>query len=696
MHKGNAMKRTPIVFALLLLLASHAAFAVGALYVRPLRSSDSYGLMTMKQYDATTTIENQVATTTVDQLFYNDANSVVESTYIFPLPPGAVITQMAYWFNGNKYVANVRVKAEAQASYDSTIKRLLDPALLQYFGENTFKLNIAPINPYSDVRFSITYTELLTYDLNKISFQFLLKTTGLSPKPLERVSLRINVKTSSDITRLVSPSHGSTPENLITRISAREYSITYGDENFTPDRDYRLDFEYSRDGVNVNVLTYTPTTADSIGADSFFATWVVPPDDINKATLPRSVVFTADVSSSMEGKRIDQLRTGLTTFVENLHAQDFFNIMLFSTNVVRFRPDLVPATAENITAAKEYIKKNVNAKGLTNINDALMESYRQSFRDSTVKIIAFLTDGLQSWGELDSNVIIGNVRKQERGVRVYTYGIGDEPSRFLLNNIAKESGGIATYITNEDSIAVVIAGQFNRLSKAVLTDLELTYGGLDYYDLMPAKLPDLMFGSQVLQLGRYRNEGTFPLVLNGSVMDTRFSLPTSATFTRTAGGNRSVSRLWASAKINSLLDQIAVYGEKKELVNAVIDLSIRFQILTKYTALYSDPNKDKPSGVHELARSVQELSVYPNPAADVCTIRLSLAVDFTPQRLTVTIYNSLGELVAHVADGIYTSGDADFNWNTLDDAGNPVPSGMYLARIETLTGSMAVPLHILR
>jgi flagellar hook assembly protein FlgD len=49
-----------------------------------------------------------------------------------------------------------------------------------------------------------------------------------------------------------------------------------------------------------------------------------------------------------------------------------------------------------------------------------------------------------------------------------------------------------------------------------------------------------------------------------------------------------------------------------------------------------------------------------------------------------------------VADGIYTSGDADFNWNTLDDAGNPVPSGMYLARIETLTGSMAVPLHIFR
>lgn len=692
------MKRFSFLSAALMLICAHSLFGVGALYVRPLRSNDQHKLMTIKTYDASTVIENQVATTTVDQVFFNDDsnNSMVEATYIFPLPEGAVITQLAYWYNGNKYIANIRTKQEAQASYDSTIRRLLDPAILQYFGTNTFKLNIAPINPKTEVRFSITYTELLKYDFNKITFNFYLKTTGLSPKPLERVSLRINVRTTSDITRLSSPSHGNTPENLITRVSEREYNVSYGDEQFTPDRDYRLEFEYQRAGLNVNVLTYTPVEEDSVGKDGFFATWVIPSDDINTSTLPRSVVFTVDVSSSMEGKRIDQLRTGLTTFVNNLHEQDYFNIVLFSTNVQRFRPDLVPATSKNIAEAKDYISKNINAKGLTNINDALVDSFRHTFRDSSVKFIAFLTDGLQSWGVLDSNVIIDNVRKLHSDVRVFTYGIGDEPSRYLLNNIASVSGGYATYISNEDSIATVVASQFQRLSKAVLSDLSLNYGGLDYYDLMPAQLPDLLYGSQVLQLGRYRNSGTFPITLSGNVLEVPFRLSTNATFMNTPGGNRSVSRLWAGAKINSLLADIDIYGEKKELVDAIIDLSIRFQILTKYTALYSDPNKDKASIVNEFAGNVQYTSVLPNPTSDHCTIRVSLGVDFKPQRLTVNIYNCLGQLVARVADGLYTSGENDFSWNTCDMYGAPVQSGLYMARIETETGSISIPIHLIR
>ena len=689
------MKRFTFLFVAMMMHA-HAVFGVGALYIRPLRSTETHTLMSMKTYDASTVIENQVATTTVDQVFFNDAPqySMVEATYIFPLPEGAVITQLAYWYNGNKYIANIRTKQEAQASYDSTIKRLLDPAMLQYFGSNTFKLNIAPIYGQTEVRFSITYTELLKYDFNKITFNFYLNTTGLSPKPLERVSLRIHVQTTSDITKLTSPSHGNTPENLIKQISEREYDISYGDEGFTPDRDYRLEFEYRRAGLNVNVLSYTPTEADSIGRDGFFATWVIPSDDINTATLPRSVVFTVDVSSSMEGKRIEQLRTGLSTFVDNLHPEDYFNIVLFSTNVVRFRPDLVAATPQNIADAKDYIKKNINAKGLTNINDALMDSFRHSFRDSTVKIIAFLTDGLQSWGVLDSNVIINNVRNLKSDVRVFTYGIGNEPSRYLLNNISEVSGGYATYINNEDSISTVVASQFQRLSKAVLSNLSLNYGGLDYYDLMPAKLPDLMYGSQVLQLGRFRNSGTFPVTLSGDVLGAPFMMSRNATFMNTPGGNRSVSRLWAGSKINSLLADINMYGEKKELVDAIIDLSIRFQILTKYTALYSDPNKDKPSTVSEFVRNVQFANVFPNPANAECTIRVSLGVDFTPQRLSVNIYNSLGQHIINLADGLYTSGDLHFTWNMLDAQGSEVPNGMYIARIETQGGAMTIPIHV--
>ncbi len=690
------MKHSIIIIITALLLSVQSVFAVGALYIRELRSTQTFTMMTMKTYDATAVIENQVATTTVDQLFHNDnmVYNEVEATYVFPLPPGAVITQLVYWFNGQKYIANIRERKEAQAAYDATIRRSLDPALLQYFGENTFKLNIAPINKNSDVRFSITYTELLQYSFNKIQYNFLLNSTGLSPKPLERVSLRIGVKATSDITSLTSPTHGNSAQNAITKLSSREFNVTYGDEHYTPDRNYRLEFEYKRDEVNVNVLSYTPAAADSIGNDSFFATWVIPSDDINKATMPRSVVFTADVSSSMEGKRIEQLRLGLNTFVDRLNPQDYFNILLFSTNVVRFRPDVVPATEENIALAKDYIRKNVNAAGLTNINDALMESFANTFRDSTVKIIAFLTDGLQSWGELDSNKIIANVKARSNDVRIFSYAIGNEPSHFLLDRVSSASGGYATYISNEDSIAVVISDQFARLSKAVLANIGLSYGSLDYYDVFPRQLPDLFYGAQVLQLGRYRSGGTYPVTLSGSVFSAPFKLSSDEFFSSSQGGNRSVSRLWANAKINYLLDQIAVSGEKKELVDAVIELSIRFQILTKYTALYSDPNRDKASSVNELQQQVMSSEIAPNPANDQVRLTLRLDAGFTSQRLTVRVMNALGECVATIAEGIYTSGEQSFLWNCRNSQGELVASGMYFIRIEGAQGCMTFPLSI--
>jgi hypothetical protein len=44
--------------------------------------------LTIKYHRVTVTIEDQVATTHVDQVFINDARFAVEGTYIFPLPEG--------------------------------------------------------------------------------------------------------------------------------------------------------------------------------------------------------------------------------------------------------------------------------------------------------------------------------------------------------------------------------------------------------------------------------------------------------------------------------------------------------------------------------------------------------------------------------------------------------------------------------
>ncbi|MCB9250141.1 MAG: hypothetical protein H6613_17135 [Ignavibacteriales bacterium] len=68
-----------------------------------------------------------------------------------------MITSMVYWFNGQRYEAEIRERQEAIADYNEKISKWLDPALLEYLGDNLFRLSIVPVNALSEVRTEITY-----------------------------------------------------------------------------------------------------------------------------------------------------------------------------------------------------------------------------------------------------------------------------------------------------------------------------------------------------------------------------------------------------------------------------------------------------------------------------------------------------------------------------------------------------------
>lgn len=666
-----------------LCLLSVRAGATGALYVRPLNSNQTYQQMTIKTFDATATIENQVATTTVDQTFYNSLNANVESTFIFPLPEGAVITEMAYWFNGKKYTASIRVKEEAQKLYDQKIRKFIDPALLQYFGDNVFKLNIAPIAAKTDVRFTITYIEYLPYEYGKIHYTFLLKTTGLSPIPLERVSLKILTKTSSTIREIVSQSHGNTAENKITKISDKEYSIMYGDENFLPDKDYTLQFEYQRDGVEMNVVTYNPIVADSIGTDGYFATCIIPPDSLTASMgESRTIVFTADISSSMEGERIDKLKEALYEFLKRLQGNDNFNVVVFSTNVVMFQPNIVKATMENIEKARQFVY-SIGAAGLTNIDEALKATINLDFKEGENNSTIFITDGMPSWGELDITKIITMTKALNKNkTRIYVYGIGNEPSKDFLKELASANGGYAMFINNTDSMSIIVQNHLERISRPVLTDLSIEYGDLPIYDAYPQKLSDLFYGNQITHVGRYKQGGDYTVMLKGKIRNEPFVLSKVISFA-SEQGNKSVSRVWAKTKIDFLLNQIEKYGEKKELVDAVIDLSTRFNILTKYTALYADPDDNTTDIAEKQNHSENSFftvhSLSPNPGDG--NMFLSLAIHRENASMIVEVVDVLGKRVALITQDTYGAGEHTLRWDGIDMNGNKVLAGMYFVRI---------------
>ncbi|HLP27073.1 MAG TPA: VIT domain-containing protein, partial [Candidatus Didemnitutus sp.] len=611
--------------------------------------------------------------------FKNEMSSTVEATFIFPLPDGAMVTDLFYWFNGKRYRASVREKKEAQAAYDSKIRVRLDPALLQELGENVYKLNIAPINPNSDVRFEITYTEILPFELNTGTYTHLLKATGLSPKPLERLSLRIDAVTQNTWKSIVVPHYGSTTANAITTVTPKNTVITFGDENYMPSRNYVVQLQANRESMEMATLTYVPILADSFGTDPFFMSWVLPPDE-NSKPLPRSIVFVADVSSSMEGERIVQLRAALSSFLDQLTPQDKFNIITFSTGVVSFRSDLVDVTTENIAAARDFVR-NRTALGLTNISDAIRAGLTQTYLANTAQVAVFLTDGEPSWGEVRESVILDSIRSwNSQNVRIYPIAVGSDLKLSLLNAMAKSTGGFVTQVERDDSIAVIVENHLRRISMPNLTNLTLSYGSLSTTDVLPAILPNVPVGGRVSQHGRYATGGVFPVTLTGVLLNIPFSITKDVLFGDPATNNRAVARLWARSKVDELLAEIQRIGERKELIDAVIDLSIRFNILTKYTAMYADPDdpRDDPTGVPGDERPIEivSVSIAPNPVVEFAHIAIRIPTANIQEQVTVTIVDILGKKIRTLYSG-WCNGSLDLEWDCRDTTGVALHSGTY-------------------
>ena len=85
-------------------------------------------------------------------------------------------------------------------------------------------------------------------------------------------------------------------------------------------------------------------------------------------------------------------------------------------------------------------------------------------------------------------------------------------------------------------------------------------------------------------------------------------------------------------------------------------------------------------GADELPKRFSVGQNYPNPFNPVTTIPYALKEN---TRVTLTVYNVLGQQVTTLVDGFEQAGYKSAVWDGRDAAGVAVPSGAYVYRLVT-------------
>jgi hypothetical protein len=151
-----------------------------------------------------------------------------------------------------------------------------------------------------------------------------------------------------------------------------------------------------------------------------------------------------------------------------------------------------------------------------------------------------------------------------------------------------------------------------------------------------------------------------------------------------------VGAYWAAKRIDDLLDQIRLQGELPELVQSIVNLSIKHQVLSPYTAflVLETHQIDPPTAVESMQTGrPEEFSVhplYPNPFSPVTGTSLAIRIELTAAAaVRIVLVDLLGREVAVLADSFLRAGVHTIVWDGRTTDGSRVRPGVYIVRIDS-------------
>jgi Ca-activated chloride channel homolog len=591
---------------LLLLIFSGTSFADGFIVIPPPSprptavQNDPYPLE-VKYHHVETVIDEMTAITSVDQEFYNPTSRRLEGYYLFPIPAGAVIGKFSMYIDGKETEAELLDAAKARNIYEDLVRRIIDPALLEYYGQGMFKARIFPIEPRSTKRVKISYKQTLDKNNGTIGYTYPLNTEKFSAGALKDVAVKVTLKTSGNLKNVYCPSH----EAEIVRKNSHEATIGYEAQNVKPDRDFTLYYTTDNSKFGISLLTFREP-----GNEGFFFLNISPDYDLGKNDIEeKDITFVLDVSGSMAGKKLDQAKRALRFCVANLNAGDRFEIVRFSTEAEALFGKLEAADSGARDRAGKFID-NLKAIGGTNIEEALHLAFAAKPKDNRPYTVIFITDGKPTIGKTGEAELLAMLKTANSAkIRIFTFGIGDEINTILLDKITEATSAYRSYVTPDEDIEVKISDLYTKVQSPVFTDLTLDLGkNIDAHLLYPKTLPDLFRGSSITLLGRYRGSGAADIALKGTVRGKPQELVYKGEFPATDNSHTFIAALWAARRVGFLLDQVRLNGEDKELVDEVTQLAKTYGIVTPYTSYLIVEDEDRMVRQNRMPEESRSLS----------------------------------------------------------------------------------------
>lgn len=548
----------------------------------------------IESIDVQAQLRDQVAQVQVSQTFVNTGQQTMQVQFVFPLPYDAAIDQLTLLVNGKEYPAKLLPKDEARSKYEAIVRASKDPALLEWMGNGMFQTSVFPIPPGEKRTVTLNYNQLLRKFGGVTDFLFPLNPARYTSKPIEKLTLSININSTLPIKNVYSPSN----EIIVDKQKKNRAKVSFKMENAIPTSDFRMLFDVNEKKVGASLLSYRPNKDE----DGYFLMLATPqiPDSAEDKEIPKTVSVVIDKSGSMSGQKIEQAKEAAKFVVNHLNDEDIFNVISYNSSVTSFRPELETFTSETRAEALGFIS-DIQAGGSTNIHDSLTMAIEQLTDPHRPSYVIFLTDGLPTAGETNELKIAQAAKRANKyNARLLNFGVGYDVNSRLLDRLATENRGASEYVRPNENIETAVSRLYRRISDPALTDVKLAFKkkghdkskGSIVNRLYPGGEFDLFSGEQAVFVGRYKATGKVEVTLKGNVGDQKEKYSFDGEFAAHSHDQTFafIEKLWAVRRVGEIIDELDLNGKNAELTKELVALATKHGIITPYTSFLADEN----------------------------------------------------------------------------------------------------------
>lgn len=474
-------------------------------------------------------VRGKIAVTTFDMILENSCERVMEGELEFPLGDGQTVSRYALDVNGKMREGVVVDKSKARRTFESIVRKSVDPGLVEKTKGNNFKTRIYPLQKGSPRHVIIGYEQ----EIKSCDGVELYNLPLFSEYQLDRFSLNVDFVQSTSSPKI---------QTSLLNFSSSSYSegtrISFSAENVKLNDFVR---------VQVPVSNKQDLVTEDEGTNTFF--YLSPNIKEKKDKVkPKSIAVVFDVSSSAKNRNTEKEYALLSDYLSYLGKVNV-RLVTFSDRV--YLDKIIPSATYN------DIKQNMSTQPF----DGGTQFGALNFAKYDVDEILLFSDGVSNFG-------LKNPTQPE--VPLYAINSSIRSDYSFLSHLTTKGG---SYINlNEMSQKEAL----NHLIHQYIRLISVSYNQSEMKDVYPKTGVEV---NENLSIVGCMSAKTAVLKLNlgyGDKVEKTLEY-TISSLSDNLGAN--VKRIWAQKKVSELEQN------SKENKDEIKELCMKYGLVSDYTSL---------------------------------------------------------------------------------------------------------------